>query len=95
MKIGNVEIPGKLVLAPMADTVLNEVCVPFGIAQKMEQDVLPALNEAAARHGFALLDYEWADRPALEEDTQFFDGFHLDTRYGLPVWTEQLFTDLG
>lgn len=84
-----------VVLAPMADTVLNKVCVPFGIAQKMEQDVLPALNEAAARHGFALLDYEWADRPALEEDTQFFDGFHLDTRYGLPVWTEQLFTDLG
>ena len=33
--------------------------------------------------------------PDFDDDTQFYDGFHLDERYGLPQWTEQLFTDLG
>ena len=56
--------------------------------------MLPALREAADAHGFALLDYEWTDRPAYDEDTQFYDGFHLDTRYGLPQWTETLFSAL-
>ena len=30
-----------------------------------------------------------------DDDTQFFDGFHLDEKYGLPDWTEELFTDIG
>ena len=83
-----------VVLPPMADTVLTQVCEPLGIAGEMTGTVLPALREAADAHGFALLDYEWTDRPAYDEDTQFYDGFHLDTRYGLPQWTETLFAAL-
>ena len=83
-----------VVLPPMADTVLTQVCQPLGIAGEMTGTVLPALRAAADAHGFALLDYEWTDRPAYDEDTQFYDGFHLDTRYGLPQWTETLFAAL-
>ena len=74
--------------------MLTQVCEPLGIAGEMTGTVLPALREAADVHGFALLDYEWTDRPAYDEDTQFYDGFHLDTRYGLPQWTETLFAAL-
>lgn len=88
-----------IVLAPMADNVKTEICDVYGqpqsITQQMEQTVLPQLHQQAAQLGFAVLDYEWDNRPAMEDDTQFFDGFHLDERYGLPVWVNQLFSDLG
>ncbi len=84
-----------LVLPPMADNVMEEVCVPLGIAEVMEQQVLPQLEQWAGEYGFLVLDHEWRDRPAFEDDKQFFDGFHLDQRYGLPQWTQQLFGALA
>ena len=30
-----------------------------------------------------------------DDDKQFFDGFHLDERYGLPEWTQELFGDIA
>ena len=61
----------------------------------METTVLPQLAEKSAELGLSVLDYEWSNRPDFDDDTQFYDGFHLDERYGLPQWTEQLFTDLA
>ena len=88
-----------VVLAPMADIVKTEVCDVYGeggtITDQMETTVLPQLAEKSAELGFSVLDYEWSNRPDFDDDTQFYDGFHLDERYGLPQWTEQLFTDLG
>jgi len=70
------------------------VCVPFGIDTAMQQDVLPRLHAWAAEYGFAVLDYEWENRPDFDDDTQFFDGFHLDEVHGLPQWVDMLFTEL-
>lgn len=88
-----------VVLAPMADIVKTEVCDVYGeggtITDQMETTVLPQLAEKSTELGFSMLDYEWSNRPDFDDDTQFYDGFHLDERYGLPQWTEQLFTDLG
>ena len=84
-----------VVLPPMADLVLTEVCAPFGIDAQMRNTVLPQLQAWSGKYGFALLDYEWTNRPDFDDDTQFYDGFHLDERYGLPDWTRQLFTDLN
>lgn len=83
-----------IVLPPMADNVLTEVCDVHGITDGM-QPVLQRLSGWQAAYGTTVLDYEWADRPAFEDDRQFFDGFHLDTVYGLPQWTEQLFGALA
>ena len=49
----------------------------------------------SAEGAFTLLDYEWGANCITDDDTQFFDGFHLDERYGLPDWTRELFTDLS
>ena len=84
-----------VVFPPMADNVLEEVCKPLGIADAMENEVLPRLFAAAEEGVFAVLDYEWTDRPEFEDDRQFFDGFHLDTSYGLPDFTRQLFGRLA
>ena len=84
-----------VVLPPMADIVLDESCVPFGIDTIMTDSVLPEIAQKANELGFFLLDYEWQNRPEYNDDEQFFDGFHLDMKYGLPDWTEQLFTDIG
>lgn len=83
-----------VVLPPMADLVRTEVCVPFGIDAAMAE-VLPTLHGWAAQYGFALLDYEWSGSVITDDDTQFYDGFHLDEKYGLPDWTRQLFTDMA
>ncbi len=83
-----------LVFAPMADNVLTEVCVPLGIDVAM-QDFLPTLDIWQEEYNISVLDYEWQNRPDFDDDKQFFDGFHLDTRYGLPQWTEMLFTAVG
>ena len=84
-----------VVLPPMADIVLTDACMPYGIDEAMATEFLPQLAEWAEEYGFSVLDYEWADRPDFDDDKQFFDGFHLDTRYGLPQWVDQLFTDIG
>lgn len=82
-----------LVLPPMADNVLEQVCQPLGIDREMEA-LLPRLHQWESQYDVTLLDYEWTDRPAFDQDRQFFDGFHLDTVHGLPQWTRQLFTDI-
>ena len=83
-----------VVMPPMAQNVRTEVCDAFGITQAMQDTVLPALHTAADTYGFTLLDYEWQGSCITDDDTQFFDGFHLDERYGLPDWTRQLFEDM-
>lgn len=84
-----------VVLPPMAGNVRTEVCDEFGITDVMQDTVLPALGEWAGEYGFALLDYEWGGSVITDDDTQFFDGFHLDEKYGLPIWTEELFNDIA
>ena len=84
-----------VVLPPMADNVRSEVCDTFGISDAMENKVLPTLRAWSAEGAFTLLDYEWGANCITDDDTQFYDGFHLDERYGLPDWTVELFTDLN
>ncbi len=84
-----------VVLPPMAANVRSEVCDRYGITAAMENEVLPALRAMAQTEGFALLDYEWGGSCITDDDTQFFDGFHLDEKYGLPDWTRQLFGDMA
>ena len=83
-----------VVLPPMAGNVRTEVCDEFGITDVMQDTVLPALGEWAGEYGFTLLDYEWGGSVITDDDTQFFDGFHLDEKYGLPEWTEELAADM-
>lgn len=84
-----------VVLPPMAGNVRTEVCDEFGITDVMQDTVLPALGEWAGEYGFTLLDYEWGGSVITDDDTQFFDGFHLDEKYGLPIWTEELFNEMA
>ncbi len=84
-----------VVLPPMANNVRTQVCDVFGITEAMEQEVLPTLRARADEGAFTLLDYEWGGSCITDDDTQFYDGFHLDERYGLPDWTAQLFADLN
>ena len=84
-----------MVLPPMADNVRTQVCDEFGISDAMENEVLPTLRAWSAEGAFTLLDYEWGANCITDDDTQFYDGFHLDERYGLPDWTMELFTDLN
>ena len=81
--------------APMADNVRTEVCDVFGITETMQGTVLPTLAAWADECGFTLLDYEWGGSVITADDKQFFDGFHLDERYGLPEWTQELFGDIA
>ena len=78
-----------VVLPPMAGLVRTEVCDGYGITGVMENEVLPRLEAQS----FPVLDYEWGGSCIQDDDTQFFDGFHLDEKYGLPDWTAQLFRD--
>ncbi len=83
-----------IVFAPMASNVLTEVCEPLGIDAEMEA-LLPTIFAWEDAYGVTVLDYEWTSRPDFDDDTQFYDGFHLDTQYGLPVWTQLLFSDMA
>ncbi len=84
-----------IVLPPMAEIVRTEVCEKYAIDEKMQEDVLPLLQEWSGQYGCIVLDYEWGGSCIADDDTQFFDGFHLDEKYGLPDWTRQLFTEMG
>lgn len=84
-----------VVLPPMADNVRTEVCDEFGISNAMQNEVLPTLRAWSTEGAFTLLDYEWGGSCITDDDTQFYDGFHLDERYGLPDWTAELFGDLN
>ncbi len=84
-----------VVLPPMAGNVRTEICDAYGITPVMEGDILPRLAAWSGEYGFQLLDYEWGGSCITDDDTQFFDGFHLDEKYGLPLWTRQLFGDMA
>lgn len=84
-----------VVLPPMAGNVRTEVCDEFGISNAMQNEVLPTLRAWSTEGVFTLLDYEWGGSCITDDDTQFYDGFHLDERYGLPDWTAELFGDLN
>lgn len=84
-----------IALPPMAEIVRTEVCEKYAIDEKMQADVLPLLQEWSNDYGCTVLDYEWGGSCITDDDTQFFDGFHLDEKYGLPDWTRQLFTEMG
>lgn len=83
-----------ILLPPMAENVREEICTPLGITQQMTQQILPALQQASEKYNFTLLDYEWQNPPDFDQDRQFFDGFHLDTEYGLPAFTQMVFGNL-
>lgn len=84
-----------VVLPPMAANVRTEICDRYGIAPVMQNEVLPQLSAWGEEYGYTLLDYEWGGSCITDDDTQFFDGFHLDEKYGLPDWTRQLFGDMA
>lgn len=73
------------VLPPMAEPMRRLVCEPLGIDQAM----LPVLQRLAAT-GAEVRDFEWTNPPNFSEDL-FFDGFHIDTQRGLPLYTRLLF----
>ena len=64
----------------------SEVCEKYGIDDAMQNTVLPLLQSWQADTGLQILDYEWGGSCIADDDTQFFDGFHLDELYGLPDW---------
>lgn len=81
-----------IVLPPVNESVHALVCTPLGIDVAMQNAL--ALLENAQGGGVRLLDYEWANPLPLTEE-QFFDGFHIDTVYGLPYFTEVLFSEVA
>ena len=78
----------------MADNVRTEVCDVFGITETMQGTVLPTLaawaDDAAYPAGLRV-----GGSVITDDDKQFFDGFHLDEKYGLPMWTEELVGDIA
>lgn len=76
------------VLPPMDESVRALVCEPLGIDKAM-QPVAGRLRASGAQ----VLDYEWESPPSYP-DTSYYDGFHLDTRHGLPEWTKTLFREV-
>lgn len=79
-----------VVLPPMDESVRALVCAPLGISGEMQR-VLATLSTA----GVTVLDYEWTDTAAFAHDSLFYDGFHLDTRSGLPLFTRTLFSEVA
>lgn len=78
-----------VVMPPMHSSVRQLVCKPLGI----EAPVLNAV-EKLKNNGLTLLDYEW-ENPPQYEDGAFFDGFHLDLKYGLPQFSQTLFNEVN
>lgn len=77
-----------VVMPPMHESVRQLVCKPLGIDVLM----LPVIERLKAN--VALLDYEWSNPPKYE-DGAFFDGFHLDLKYGLPQFSQTLFNEVN
>lgn len=82
------------VTPPMAELVRTEVCDRYGISEAMA-GVLPDIQALCDETDATLLEYEWSGSCITDDDTQFFDGFHLDERYGLPDWQRELFTAIA
>lgn len=80
-----------IVLPPMHSAILEYVVKYYGI----EYPMLALIQRLRSETPALVLDYEIsaAGRPDYTDD-MFFDGFHLDAKRGLTVWTETLFTDI-
>lgn len=78
-----------VVMPPMHESVRQLVCQPLGISPQM----ITAIDELIG-NDVVMLDYEWTNVPQYE-DGAFYDGFHLDLKYGLPQWTTTLFTEVN
>lgn len=84
-----------VVLPPMDASVRELVCEPLGITQP----TLQALEFLRA-NGVQVLDYEWGTAAPQDTfipqseygDEYFFDGFHMDTKRGLTLFCDSLFT---
>lgn len=73
------------VFPPMDKSVSDLVVAPLNIEPSL-QYAISTLKATNAR----VLDYELELDSGLSE-SQFFDGFHIDTVYGLPQFTKLLF----
>lgn len=74
-----------VVLPPMDESVRTLVCDALGITPVMQRTV-----QQLQAAGVTVYDYEWQPLLALT-DASFYDGFHLDTRSGLALFTRSLF----
>lgn len=77
-----------VVLPPMHESVRQLVCEPLGIDTQMIEAI-----ELLRQNGIEVMDYEWQNAPNYPDDA-YFDGFHLDLKYGLPQWTKELFGNI-
>ena len=78
----------------LIEATANQVDQFGGYTGMTPKDYVRFMEGIAAETGCALLDYEWGGSCITNDDTQFFDGFHLDEKYGLPDWTAELFDDM-
>ncbi len=72
---------------PPIDQSVTELCLePLEIDTEMLL-VVDGLKQTGAK----VIDFEFTDKTTLQEH-QFYDGFHIDTKNGLPQYTQQLFS---
>lgn len=77
-----------LVMPAMDESLRTYVCKPLGI----DETIAPAieqLQESPAK----FINHEWGD-VLNYPDTMYYDGFHLDTKHGLPQYTQRLFSEV-
>lgn len=79
-----------VVLPPASAQVQRYVIDQYGIRPPML-----AVVDALQKTGALVLDYEIGPAANALRDDQFYDGFHLDVKRGLPQWTETLFADIS
>lgn len=78
-----------LVLPPATDEVMTFIVDQYGIRQPME-----AVLATLAATGATLLDYEFDNRQLFAPE-DFYDGFHLDEKRGLPRFTSTFFAAIA
>ncbi len=72
------------VMPPMDDSLKELVVVPMGIDKHIESFIDEVSDYSE------VINFELNEENIFTED-QFYDGFHLDTYSGLPVFTQMLF----
>ena len=78
---------------PKMGVCVEEHAAPADVLDvyKRQDEAMRGALDTIRASGARVLDYEWTEMPHWD-DTAYFDGFHLDTRHGLPQFTEELFT---
>ena len=79
-----------VVLPPASAQVQRYVIDEYGIRPPMV-----AVVDGLQKTGALVLDYEIGPAANALRDDQFYDGFHLDLKRGLPQWTKTLFADIA